>query len=800
MLISWNWLNRHVDLSELDPRTVGEEFTLKVAELDAITEIGAGLEAMRTVRIEEVSPVEGADKLTKVRVRDGKEDLELVCGAPNVRDAVGRIAVLCPEGSTLPNGLEIKRAVIRGVESRGMLASEQELGLSEHHDGILLLGDEIEAGQSFPEAVPVHDWVFEVDNKAITHRPDLWGHYGIAREIAILTDRPLQRLDPKPEYTREGRVLVDVAVPTLCPRYLCAYFSDVKIAPSPEWLQCLLRATGVQAISNVVDLTNFVMMDVGNPLHAFDARDVAQSTITVRLASEGETITTLDGQERACTSQDLLICDATQPIALAGVMGGANSEIRSDTGNVILEAANFDSGTIRRTSSRTGLRTDSSARFEKALDPEMAGLAARHFTQLMLDVVGCSVASRLSDTYEPPPTTAPIRLHPDTVTERLGIKISIGVIRQTLMKLGFKVQDRSTGELLVEVPSWRATGDIAITEDLIEEIGRLHGYTNIPPVIPAVSLQTPLLTPEKRQQRAARTYLSSNRAMHEVLSYAFTARPILERIGAPTDGRLELANPISAEWDTMRLSLVPNLLKFAEDNARYFGQFALYEVGRTFHPVEGELPIQDRMVSFVTVNDPNEDAETRYRALRGTVDGLLQAIGATEIATERMTSDDFGWRSAWIHPNRSAKLTIKGQEVGYLTLIHPRAQQALAVEAPVALAELNLSRLLQHGVRSDQYAALPRFPSIGFDVSFEVNESVSSAAIEAAIRSGLDTEWLRECQLFANYHLGEGRKSVSFHMKFRADERSLKDKEVHKRVQAMIKHVSSEVDATLRGG
>ncbi len=804
MYISWNWLNRHVDLSGLDPHVVGEEFTLKCAELEGVEEIGGGLDKFRTVRVEAVAPVEGSDHLTQVTVQDGEGTVTVVCGAPNAKESVGCVAVLAPAGCTLPDGTEIKQATIRGVESSGMLASEKELGLSDNHDGILLFDSAVTPGQALPQAVPVHDFVWEVDNKAITHRPDLWGHRGIAREVALLVGRKLKPLDYEPVYGSEDRVEVVVDDPDLCPRYCAAYFTGVRIESSPQWMQCLLRATGIRPISNVVDFTNFVMLDVGNPMHAFDAKDVSGNKIVVRRAEDGEIVKTLDGQDRKCDADTLLICDAERPVAIAGVMGGENSEISPDTHEVILEAANFNAGNVRKTSVRLGLRTDASARFEKALDPVGAAGAARLFTHLMESLIeGCKVVSPLVDVAARMQTPPAIRLHPDAVSERLGIDVPIGQIRSVLMGLGFQVQDRSSGELHVLVPSWRATRDVSIPEDLIEEIGRVHGYLNIPPKPPRVLITKPQRSKGKEQDRAARRYLSAGCGMHEVLSYAFTWKPMLERLGADLGGRLIMANTISADMDRMRRSLVPNLLKFAEENSRYYEAFGLYEVGRAFQPIEGELPNQNRHVTLLVVHpDDDTGAEAQYRQLRGTVDGLLADVGAPDVTYRRPTADEIGWRAAWVHPKRSAVVSAGGIDVGYITLLHPRAAKVLDdIKGQVALAEIDLDVLLTAGEAEPRYEAVPKYPGIGFDVSFEVTEAVTADALVAEIRAGLkDWELLRQCALFDNYHLGDGKKSVSFHLDFRSDERSLKDKEVHKRVKKMIKHVEGAVGASLRGG
>ncbi len=810
MFISWNWLNRHVDLSGLDPHEVGQLFTLKVAELDGIHDIGEGLEAIRTVRIESVEPVEGAKKLSRVVVFDGEGERQIVCGAPNVRAAQGRVAVLAPPGATLPNGLEIREAEIRGIASAGMLASQKELGLSDEHAGIWLLNG-IEPGMSLPDAIPVQDVVWEVDNKAITHRPDLWGHYGIAREVAVLTERSLRPLEPRVTLGHEERVTVSVQDLVRCPRYTALLIEDVDVKPSPEWLQALLRATGVRPISNVVDLTNFVMLDLGNPMHAFDTRYLAtngadQIEITVRAADSAESITTLDGVIRDLYDEDLLICDSEKPVALAGIMGGADSEIRSDTTSVLLEAATFQSRTVRRTSARLGLRTDSSARFEKTLDPYLPEKAAHHFcVELQKICPKATVVTPLVDISSALPAPKPIHLDPKLVSSRLGVDISVGHIRETLTKLGFVVQDRSDGYLLVQVPSWRATKDVAIVEDLIEEIGRLVGYSNIPPQAPSVVVKAPELPIAKLQERQARRYLSFGAGLHEVMSYGFTWRPMLDRLGADPSGRIEMDNTISAELDRMRRFLIPNLLNFAEKNARYESDFGLYEIGRVFQPIApGVLPEQPRCAGGILVRR-TDDHERLFRELRGVVEGLMDALGRPAVRLESTRGEDIGLREAWMHPSRSAQfiMDVAGTrtEVGFISLLHPRARDVIDTgKSSVAFFEVDLDLILSIASGPQKYEPLPKYPASTFDVSFEVSDTTSSADVQAAIVEGAGSELLRACELFGNYYLGDGKKSVSFHLTFRRDDGTLTDEQVHDIVNRSVAHLSASLGAVLRGG
>ncbi len=816
MRISWNWLSRHLDTAGLDPFAVGEQFTLKVAELDGVIRVGQGLDGIRTARVVSAESLAGSDHLSRVVITDGTAEHVLVCGATNALRSVGKVVAWAPPGSTLPDGKRIGQAEIRGVMSSGMLASEKELGLSLDHAGILVLHDATPVGQALTAAIPeLADVVFEVDNKAITHRPDLWGHYGIAREVAILTGRTLKPLEPKPVFGSEPRVKVTVREPVLCPRYLAATFEGVTVEPSPEWLRTLVRTVGMRPINTVVDLTNFVMLDTANPVHAFDARFVRGGSLVVRRAADRERLVTLDGNERTCTDETLLICDGAGPVAIAGVMGGYDSEIKSDTTEVVLEAANFQARSVRRASARLGLRTEASARFEKALDPGFAHLAARHFTSLLLQVCpSARVSGALVDVKAPEAERTIIRLNPNAVSRRLGMEVQLGTTRTVLKQLGCDVQDSSSGELRVVVPTWRATKDVAIAEDLIEEIGRLHGYGNIPPKPSKVDIKAPALSLAKVQERTTRSWLALACGRHEVLSYAFVHRPTLEKLGCTTAGHLKMENTISAEWDHLRRSLVPNLLLFAERNARQCERFGLFELGRLFvppdEPGEGRLPSQDRWVGLMTVHAATEDdAELRFRALKGEVAGLIDRLGLPAPAFVRPGDLDggdgwLGHRRAWVHPQRSAAVVVGNAVVGYLTLLHPKAALALDVGRPMSVAELNLEALLQVGRVPRKYEPLPRFPAIQFDLSFEVAETVTAGAIAATVRAGIPSGLLREVEHFASFRLpgggdGKGKKSVSFHLTFRAEDRSLTDAEVKALVDQAVERCTERHDAVLRG-
>lgn len=608
MLVSWNWLSQLVDTTGVDPVAFAQLFTCTVAEIDGVHRWGFGLEGVLVADVVAVAPHPNADKLRLGTVDLGDRQVTVVCGAPDLR--VGMRVPFVPPGVTLPNGVTIKEGEVRGVPSPGMLASEVDLGLSDDNSGLLSLdGIAVPAGTPLVQAIQLQDVLYEVDNKSITHRPDLWGLYGMAREVAAMLGRPLKNLSTDVVLAEVPPLAVAVQT-AICPRYVCARIGGVRVQPSPVDARLLLRRLGVRPISNVVDATNLVMLETGNPLHAFDARFVRGHQIVVRQAQDGEQILTLDGQTRTLTAADTVIADGEGPVAVAGVMGGGDSEIRTDTEEVILEAAAFDAAAIRKTSMRLGLRTESSARFEKALDPELPLLAAKRFLKLLLELSpGAQVTSGLLDAgphrLQPPPPRV-IATTASYLRSRLGVsaeELSDTWLRTCLERLEFGVvQD---GDLLqVTVPTFRATKDVHGPADLVEELGRHYGYNRIASQAPLIAARPPYTPPRKLAERKIRQALVLQRGMQELVLYGFDNENTRERMGLqegpPAAGlaRLGLRNALSSELVRLRRNLAPNLLAAVEQNLlRGDGkeapkeglQVAVFEVGRAFVPVVGQV-------------------------------------------------------------------------------------------------------------------------------------------------------------------------------------------------------------------
>ena len=796
MLISANWLSRHVDLEGVDFVALGDRFTLNVAELEDIHRVGGQAAACVVGHVLSVEHVEGTHLHLCQVDTGGEAPRQIICGAPNIA-AGQRVPVVLP-GQTLGE-LTVGEREVRGHLSQGMIASERELGLSEEHEGIMVLDGAPAAGTRLGDLFEIEDVLFEIDNKSLTHRPDCWGHRGIAREIGALLGRPLLPMDDEVTYTAETPITVSVEDAVACPRYLAVTLDGVTVAPSPLWMRMLLHRVGIRAINQVVDATNFVMLDLGNPLHAFDRREIQGDAIVVRRASEGERFTTLDDTEHGLTSADLLIGDGQRGVALAGIMGGQNSEIREDTTQVVLEAANFHPSIIRMTATRLGIRTDSSARFEKSLDPALAEAASRAFCRLLCELdPSVRVTSALVDVAAPVEPPPPITLPIELVDRRLGVSLGRETIVGYLERLGFGV----TGDeavLTVTVPSWRATKDVSIPADLIEEVGRSYGYDNIPPQPPSVVLSRPHPNKQKIFEAAIRGHLTRAAGMDEVMTYAFDTDPHLEVIDAVPTSRVLLENPISAEMPAMRTHLGPNLLLALQRNERREERVRIFEVGRVFQPLEDitELPYQPvtlgGLVGDATLGD---DPDARlFAGLKGVILGLARAVGRGPLRVEQG-----GVSHPWAHPVRQARLVADGQVVGYLADAHPAVLHALDLGHRATLFEIDVDRWRATEPVALTYRPLPRFPSANRDFAVVVDEAVRAADVEAAIRGAHPTR-VREVTFQSVYRgagVPEGQKSMAWSVVFLDEATTLQDADVRDLEQAVWGALTTQVNGTPR--
>ncbi len=816
MKISINWIQEHCpfDVRET-PREIGVRFTLSTAEVEDARAWGEGLDRIVVARILDVRPHPKADNLRIARIDPGAAlggVREVVCGAPNAR--AGLTTPYAPPGAIV-GGKEVRTAAIRGVESPGMLLSQAELGVSDESGAIWELPADAAPGTPLCELYPeLVDVILEVDNKSLTHRPDLWGHYGIAREFSVIYGVPLRPLSVREDLARQSgdagiRVVVDPEprkdAPPRCPRYCGLRIDGVRVAPSPPWLRHRLLAVGSRPINNVVDVTNYVMFELGQPLHAFDTARIRGGQIRVRRAAPGEVLRVLDGTEAHLAPEDLVIADGAGPVALAGVIGGETSGVGDGTTSIFLESANFEPAGVRRTALRT-VRTESSARFEKSLDAQAARTAILRAAALVLDLCpGAKVVGMLQDVAAPPRPPIVISVSPASIAQRLGTAIGPERIASILEGLGFGIDGKAPGGAAiggaaqapwkVRVPSWRATRDISIPEDLIEEVGRLHGFGAIEPFAPIWPVAAPAVNERRLLERRLKEFLTLHGGLTEVFTYSMVGAAHCRLFGLDPEACLKLKNPMSEELDRMRREIVPIHLEKARENQRYFQRFGFFELGRVYlknpePPTEGlfcrdkiaEFPSEKSRIAGLLRFESKSDAnfyEARHIAL-----ALLERAGAAEWKIEPIEAD-----RRWIHPQAGARILQGGKELARFYRIHPEIEEKLELKGDTLAFDVDFDALAELQAREEKYRRLPRFPFVTFDVAVEAPERTPAAEIEAVIRRGAG-EALRRLEAFDVYrgpNLPPGVKSIAFHVEVGAGDHTLAGSEAESHRDAVIR-------------
>lgn len=750
MKFSYRWISELVPGLQTDPADLQRLITMKTAECEGIEPIGTQFAHVVAVRILSVDPLpKGKNKLVLIEVAHG-EQKRVVCGAPNVRP--GLVAPWVPPGTVL-HGKRIDRAVIEGVESEGMLASAAELEIGRDHSGILEL-DGIEPGQPLKGLAP--DWIIEIDNKSLTHRPDLWGHHGMAREVAAITKLTLKdpvRMDLLPR--AEPVVTVSIEDFRLCPRYSALSLENVRVGPSPLWLQARLESVGINSINNIVDVTNFVLAEIPQPMHAFDADKLQGQTIFIRKAIAGERLAALNGETYDLHPSDLVIADSAGPIALAGVIGGAATAISESTTRVVLESANFQASSVRLTSARHRLRTDASIRFEKALDPEntVAGLARA--AALLREVSpGVRINGGVSDSRGEGRSTHPVLLSTEFVVRKLGVKITQTQITEMLSALGFDVQETAPELLTVTVPSWRATKDISLKDDFVEEIGRMIGYGEITPEPPAVAATPPPANPQRTYLRQLR-YQLAEQGFTEVYNYSFLNEAAAKKFSFRIEEHLSVRNPIASELTHLRRSLLPGLFGNIISNTRHFKDFRIFEIGSEIHPRNApDLP--DEAVHLAAALYGLHANVGDFFELKRVLECLFPGVRLKAAAP-----------LPFEHPTRAAEAEWNGKTIGRIFEIHPSLLRAEGVEGRAIFFDIDIGQTQEiESRRTKMYTPIRKYPTSGFDLSVVADLRTPVAFIEDNMRAAAG-ESLASLDFVTEYSgppLPEGRKSVSYHL------------------------------------
>ena len=744
MKFSYHWIKELVPGLDVEPKELMRLITMKTAECEGLELAGAALERASLARVIGVQSIEGSHNQIAVveTSRYGKK--QVVCGAPNCRP--GMLTVYLPAAPV----------VIHGVESDGMLASGLELGINRDHTGIVELDT---------EALLTPDTVIEVDNKSLTHRPDLWGHYGMAREVAAIRHQSLR--DPvKLDLLPKGGAAIGVEIEdlSLCPRYSALVFENVTVGPSPPWLQYRLEAIGLNTINNVVDVTNYAMAELAQPMHAFDADKLHGETIFVRSARAGEQIVALNEESYQLSSSNLVIADAEGPIAIAGVIGGLHSAIDAGTKRIVLESACFQAVSVRKTSVALKLRTDASMRFEKSQDPAntVRGLArARELLEQVspgIRVVG-GVADRKAELKNPPP----IELTLDWLSRKLGRPVNATEVRAILEALDFGVTEKAPGHFSVTVPSWRATKDVSIKDDLLEEVGRMIGYDSITPQAPLIESVVPPENPMRGYQRRVRS-MAAAQGFTEVYNYSFISEEMARAFHFDPAAHVRVANPIASDQTLMRMSLLPGIWKNILDNSRHLTSFRLFEIGREIHPSRGILP--NEIPHFVAAIYAREgDGRASLFELKRLAECLMPGC-EVEPAPAR----------PFEHPQRAVAVRWRGETIGRIFELHP----TLGVEGRAAILDLDLAILERLDKREVRHQSLRRYPTSAFDLSVVADLRQPAGEIERRLTEAagdglVEIEFVRE---YTGAPLPSDRKSVSFRLTVGAPDRTLSSEEV----------------------
>lgn len=800
MLISLKWLSDYVDC-RLSPEQIEEGLTMAGLEVESLSPRYPYLKDVITARIESVAPHPNADRLHLCTVAGTSDRYTIVCGAPNAAEGV--IAPLALAGAELPGGV-IREAKVRGQHSQGMLCSEKELGLGEDQSGIWALPPGTPVGVRLDKALGIDDFLLDV---SITpNRGDCLSIIGIGREIAALCRTSLKYPAVSVEETGppiQSLTSITIDDPAGCPRYSARVIRGVKIGPSPEWLKNRLEAVGLRSINNIVDITNYILMELGQPLHAFDFDRLYEHRIVVRRAGPGEKFTTLDNVERELPEGTVLICDGRGPVAVGGIMGGLNSEISPDTTNVLIESAYFQPLSIRRSSRRLGLKTEASYRFERGIDPEGVLRAVDRAAQLMREVGGGEIAAGRIDVYPEPVKIPELTLRVDRTNRFLGTALSASEMREVLERIELRVTPLDKNRLHVVPPPFRP--DLTREVDLTEEVARLAGYGTIPVTSPVAAVEAPSSNPRQRARLELKQYLAGT-GFFEVINYSFISYDAIRKLrypdGDPRLNPVRLKNPLSDEQAVMRTTLVPGLLQNARYNIDHRNEnFRIFELSKVFLPRKDDLLADEpHHVAGVLAGrripqglyGGEEDVD--YSDVKGTVESIL---GFLRIGGARFRAESI---PPWLDPHIAASVFVGEEQVGELGCIHPEVQQAYDLKRPVYIFRLDFNRLFALRGAGAYFTSLPKFPPVTRDIALVAVETLpveEPLEFILALREPL-LERVEVFDIFRSEQLGGNKKSIGYRLTFRAADRSLTDEEVNALHGKLVEKVMNKFGVSLR--
>jgi phenylalanyl-tRNA synthetase beta chain len=825
MNVTLNWLKNYIDF-ELSPSELADRLTMLGIEVESVKQLGAELGGVVVGSVGSIKPHPNADKLVLCQVDIGEpEELQIVCGAPNVRE--GMLAPVATIGATLPVGLTIKRAKLRGETSHGMLCSEKELGLSEDAAGLMELPTDTPLGISLSAALGLDDVVFELE--ITPNRPDCLSLIGVAREIRAETGNPLKlpQVDFNEDETDIREITsVTIEAPDLCPRYAARVIRGVKVGQSPAWLQQRLESVGVGVINNIVDITNFVLMEYGQPLHAFNYHKLAENRIVVRRATAGENITTLDEIDRELTSDMLVIADAEKPVALAGIMGGYDSEITETTADVLLESAYFNPSSIRATAKALGISTEASYRFERGADPGVVLAALDRAAQLIAELAGGSICKGVVDVYPGQQPLTEIQLRPERVNFILGTTLDTSEMVQILSDLGFDVEeastengqgdeetsplrsdeetsplrsDEETSPLRVTVPTFRS--DVTREIDLIEEIARVYGYDNIPTTLPKGDIPVPAPNLSAEIRKHIKHFLLAA-GMMEAINYSFCDPNSFDKIRCAADHPfrdvLKLRNPLSPEMSVLRTTLLPSLLENAQHNRNHqIDTIALFEIGSVFIR-NGAEKEPERVTGILAgqVGDgvySNPYREPDFYDIKGLVEGILEVCGIVDYTLEKTDAPTF-------HPGRNAAVLSSTKQIGIFGEAHPEVLENYDLPYKAYLFDFDMEALVDAAIFSKRFEPISIYPTVERDLAIVVDQEILSDMPTGLIYAtgGELVESVRLFDVYEGEQVPEGKKSLAYAITYHSATETLTDKAVNALHDKVVKRLNQELGAELR--
>jgi phenylalanyl-tRNA synthetase beta chain len=802
MKVSLSWLRTYVDIQmDIDP--LSHALTMAGLEVDAVYDRYEYLNSVLVGRITKVDPHPEADKLKLCTVEAGPRSHGVVCAAPNA--APHMLVPLALPGTQLPDGTVLKACTIRGEKSEGMLCSESEIGLGVDASGIMALDETLEPGMPLNQALALSDMVLDID--LTPNRPDCLSFIGIAREIAAIQENTIKR--PKIELPEgdgdiNAHTSVTIDAPDHCPRYGARLITDIKVAPSPFWLQDRLLSVGLRPINNLVDITNFVMLETGQPLHAFDFDQLAENRIIVRTAKDGEKFTTLDEKERVLSAETLMICDGEKPVGIGGVMGGMNSEIKPDTTRVLIEGAYFNPVSIRKTAKRLGLNTDATHRFERGVDPQGNLYAIDRAAQLMVEMGQGKLIRGIIDVQHLVPKPPIIDLSVSATNRSLGTDLNQNEIAKLLNGIAFKTTVTNGDTLSVEAPSFRV--DVSRPEDLMEEVARRWGYDNIPTTFAPIPAES-AAAPKELVQRQRIRDLMTGLGLSEVVNYSFIHKDSCDRLRFGDDDVrrhvVELLNPLSEDQTVLRSSLIPGLLETMQRNiSKQSRTLKLFEIGKTFiSKGSDKQPNESNILTGLWTGDRvtpgwyGKPVACDFYDLKGVLESLLEGLKISNAHFTRLPDEQCYHTRQGV----SAQIRINNDTVGVIGEIHPEVLDAYGLKQTAFVFEIHIDQLIDHIPDTICALPLPKFPATSRDATLIVDQGMEADDILSIVRH-LDQPLVEDVQLFDVFQgkpVPEGRKSVSFRIIYRSDEKTLEDDTINRIHKEITDRLVSKFNADL---